>query len=116
MLSTALPQLKNSVKNCVEKAVYDGVYDAIMASFGTDSSESAGDADANKKQKDAAKKAADAAKKTISNELVGDLCSAIDKYVKAIGIQITAPQTTLVSPTGPVTGVVMISPAQVNIL
>lgn len=53
-----------------------------------------------------------------ADEASGDLADAIMSFIKSAGINITYVPTTLVSPTGPVTGALTITPmtAQIQIL
>lgn len=57
-----------------------------------------------------------AGRDAVDKDLVGKLVNAVDSYIKSAGIIINSPQSTLVSPAGSVSGVVVVKPNDVQIV
>ena len=105
MLSTAKPKLKIDIEMALKSDRVAKVFENALLSTFPDISDESG-------AQDIAEAFGKLCAKGLSSVLAQPIADAVDAYVKEIGLLITP--TTLVSPVGPVTGV--IQPTEVKVL
>ena len=108
MLKKAKPKFESDIKQLIE----DSMYNAFISTF-SKGDEDVIDAYLEKALDESAKKFA----RKVSEKAATPLADAIDEYIKSMGIFITVQPLgiSLTGPTGPVSGVINITPQTSNI-
>lgn len=107
MLTTQYPIFEQNIKN----AFYQGLVNAFLSISSTEGIDSNISPIIQQKMKQSAEIFA----KAFTDTAVNSIVSEIDKYIKSIGVTINYTPVGLVSPAGPVTGILTIPPSAITI-
>lgn len=112
MLSVTKPVFTKDIVDALQEVIYECLKKAMSESL--DRAENT-DTERSISKKDMIEAFADAGKKAVDQKTVSKLVDAIDTYIKSAGVTIINTPAALVSPMGPVTGVITIKPSDVTI-